>query len=98
MCGAALAPAQAQQAQVLSLDRVRSHAAFEVKVLYFIGVHGEFGAVHGALHVDHAHQQASVEAGIAADGLHMRSRRYENWAKSAEFFDATHFPQIYFTS
>ena len=28
----------------------------------------------------------------------MRNRRYETWTRSAEFFDAEHFPQIHFAS
>src|SRR5262249_38635848 len=39
-----------------------------------------------------------VDAMIDANAVHMRSRRYENWVKSPEFFDATHYPQIHFIS
>ena len=85
-------------AQTLEFDATRSHAAFEVKVLYLIGVHGEFGAVHGTLSVDDAGGSATVDALIDTNAVHMRSHRYENWTKSAEFFDAEHFPQIHFAS
>jgi polyisoprenoid-binding protein YceI len=86
----------AANAQVLELDPARSHAAFEVKVLYLIGVHGEFGSVHGTLRADAA--TASVDATIDTNAVHMRNRRYEAWTKSTEFFDAAHFPQIHFAS
>lgn len=85
-------------AQVLEFDAVRSRANFEVKVLYLIGVHGEFGTVHGTLSIDHARATASVDALIDTNAVHMRNRHYENWTKSAEFFDAQHFPQIHFVS
>jgi polyisoprenoid-binding protein YceI len=90
--------AQPAGAQALELDAARSHAAFEVKVLYLIGLHGEFGAVHGMLKVDDTQGLATVEATINTNAVRMRTRRYENWVKSNEFFDAQHFPQISFVS
>ena len=82
--------------QIFALDAERSQATFEVKVLYIIGLHGEFGSVHGTLRADQV--MASVDATIDTNAVHMRSRHYEGWAKSAEFFDAEHFPQIQFSS
>jgi polyisoprenoid-binding protein YceI len=90
--------ANAQTTQTLQLDAARSHATFEVKVLYLIGLHGEFGSVHGTLSIDRARGLATVDAVIDTNAVHMRNRRYENWTKSAEFFDAQHFPQIHFVS
>jgi polyisoprenoid-binding protein YceI len=87
-----------QTPQVFELDTTRSRAVFEVKVLYLIGLHGEFGSVHGSLRVDHAHDVGVVDATIDTNAVHMRNHVYENWVKSAEFFDATHFPQIHFIS
>jgi polyisoprenoid-binding protein YceI len=88
-------PANALE-QVLTLDADRSRATFEVKVLYIIGVRGEFGSVHGTLRADQV--SASVDATIDTNAVHMRNRHYESWAKSAEFFDGEHFPQIHFAS
>ena len=82
--------------QVFELDPARSYATFEVKVLYLIGLHGEFGAVHGTLRADQG--LARVDATIDTNEVHMRNRRYETWTKSNEFFDAEHFPQIHFLS
>jgi polyisoprenoid-binding protein YceI len=87
-----------QTPQTFELDGARSHAIFEVKVLYLIGLHGEFGSVHGTLSVDRARDVAIVDATIDTNAVHMRNHVYENWVKSAEFFDATHFPQIHFIS
>lgn len=88
----------AQTAQTLELDAARSHATFEVKVLYLIGLHGDFGSVRGTLNVDQTRGVVTVDAMIDTNAVHMRNRRYENWTKSAEFFDAQHFPQIHFAS
>ena len=88
----------AASAQVLELDATRSHAAFEVKLLYLIGLHGEFGAVRGTLSIDWGGGTATVDATIDTNAVHMRNRRYETWTRSAEFFDAEHFPQIHFAS
>jgi polyisoprenoid-binding protein YceI len=90
--------AQTPRHEVLQLDATRSRAGFTVKVLWLIGVGGEFGAVQGSLDIDRFRGTARVDARIAADDLHMRSARYENWAKSAEFFDAEHYPKIHFVS
>jgi polyisoprenoid-binding protein YceI len=90
--------AQPADPQILELDAARSHAAFEVKVLYLIGLHGEFGSVHGSLGVNHTHGMATVDATIDTNAVHMRNRRYETWTRSAEFFDAQHYPQIHFAS
>jgi len=82
--------------QVFALDANRSRATFEVKVLYIVGLHGEFGSVRGTLRA--AQATASVDATIDTNAVHMRNRYYETWTKSAEFFDAEHFPQIQFSS
>jgi polyisoprenoid-binding protein YceI len=92
------AGAQVPSHQTFNLDTTRSHAAFEVKILFLIGLHGEFGSVRGTLSVDRADATANVDALIDTDSVRMRSPRYENWTKSAEFFDAQHFPQIHFVS
>jgi polyisoprenoid-binding protein YceI len=90
------AAAPSADLSTVPLDANRSHAAFEVRLLFLVGLHGEFGAVSGAVHVTAG--KATVDADIATNDLRMRSRRYETWAKSAEFFDAQQFPQIHFTS
>lgn len=84
--------------ETLALDAARSHATFTVKVLWLIPLHGEFGQVQGALHLDHFHGSARVEARLDAADLRMRSKHHEEWARSEEFFDAAQFPQIHFSS
>lgn len=92
------ANAQAPRHEILQFDAARSQAGFTIKVLWLIGVDGEFGTVRGNLDIDRFRGSARVDARIEADDLHMRSARNANWAKSAEFFDATHYPQIHFAS
>jgi polyisoprenoid-binding protein YceI len=92
------AHAQPARHEILQLDATRSRAGFTVKVLWLIGVGGEFGTVQGNLDVDRFRGTARVDARIATDDLHMRSAHNAKWAKSAEFFDAEHYPKIHFAS
>ncbi|MEP6484672.1 MAG: YceI family protein [Rudaea sp.] len=85
-------------ADVFEIDSPKSHANFEVKVMWLVNVHGDFGAVKGSLTVDRFRGSANVEADIDADDLHMRTHSHETWAKSVEFFDSAHFPKIHFSS
>jgi polyisoprenoid-binding protein YceI len=85
-------------ADVFEIDSARSHADFEVKVMWLVGIRGDFGAIKGNLTVDRFRGTATVEADIDTNDLHMRTRGYETWAKSSEFFDSQHFPKIHFLS
>jgi polyisoprenoid-binding protein YceI len=88
----------ASAAEVFEIDSARSHAEFEVKVMWLVGIRGDFGAIKGNLTIDRFRGTATVEADIDANDLHMRTRSYEAWAKSNEFFDTQHFPKIHFLS
>ncbi len=90
--------AELPRADVLQLDSKRSSAAFSVKVLWMIPVEGQFGNVRGQVVVDRFRSQARVDAWIDADGVTMRRTGYENWVKSAEFFDVGRHPEIHFQS
>ena len=83
---------------MLALDSTRSHADFEVKVLWLIGVHGRFGQVQGTIAIDHERASVVADARIDVGTITMRNHTYEDWVKSAEFFDAAKFPQIHFVS
>ena len=82
----------------LLFDKAQSRAEFSVRVMWLIPVHGRFGSVHGTISVDRFRGSARVEALIDVADVHMRTRGDEAWVKSAEFFDAQHFPQIQFLS
>ena len=81
-----------------TLDPKRSTAEFEVKVLWLIGVHGRFGQVDGTITFDREHASVVADARIGVGSITMRNHTYEDWVKSAEFFDAAKFPQIHFVS
>jgi polyisoprenoid-binding protein YceI len=99
---AAVSPRGAACAQsnpeIMTLDPARSLAEFEVHVMWLIPVHGRFGTLQGTIAIDRFHGTASVDARIDVNDVHMRSAANEDWVKSAEFFDAEHFPQIQFVS
>lgn len=79
------------------LDPARSHADFEVGVLFFFRGRGNFGGIEGEVSVDDE-GQATVVARISIDSLDMRRADQERWAKGPEFFDAARWPQISFRS
>ncbi|WP_379988746.1 YceI family protein [Dokdonella soli] len=83
---------------IVELDSPRSHATFRVKVMWLIGIRGEFSAVQGNVDIDRFRSQAVVDARIDADSVRMNVRGYEDWVKSAEFFDASVHPEIRFVS
>ena len=88
----------APQVEVRPLDAARSSAEFEVKVLWLIGVHGHFGKVEGTVRIDRGAGTAVADANIDVERITMRTKSYEDWAKSDEFFDARSFPLIHFAS
>ena len=92
------ASGQGTQSESLLLDSARSVVDFEIKVLWLVGVHGRFPRVHGAITLDHLHNTATVDARLDTMTVTMRSRSHEEWVKSAEFFDARHYPEIRFVS
>lgn len=84
--------------ETLRFDSERSSAQFSVKVFWMIPVDGQFGQVDGEVVVDHFRSQARVDARIDANGVSMHRSAYENWVKSAEFFDVERYPEIRFHS
>lgn len=98
-CGAAAGAAPAEhEATTLTFDPAHSYAEFGVRVMWLIPIHGRFEQVHGAITIDRFRGTARVEATLDVNLVRMRSRGDENWVKSPEFFDAQHYPQIYFAS
>lgn len=86
------------QESTTAFDPARSHAEFQVRVMWLFSVEGRFGGVTGALHIDRAAQTAQVRASIDATGVAMRRKDHEEWVKSAEFFDTSRHPRITFDS
>jgi polyisoprenoid-binding protein YceI len=96
-CGGHAAAAE-REATTLTFDPTHSYAEFGVRVMWLIPIHGRFDRVRGTIVVDRFRGTARVEATLDVNEVHMRSRGDENWVKSAEFFDAQHYPEIYFAS
>jgi polyisoprenoid-binding protein YceI len=84
--------------EVIQLDRVRSQVDFRVRLVWLLRVGGRFGEVSGNVRVDHFRNQISVDAHIDVNAISMDNESSEEWAKSAEFFDAANYPQIDFAS
>lgn len=82
----------------VALDSARSHATFGVKVMWLVSVHGRFGKVQGIVDVDRFRNFAVVDARIDANAVEMGNKGYEDWVKSAEFFDVAEHPEIRFVS
>jgi polyisoprenoid-binding protein YceI len=93
-----LAPRARAAADIWQFDPAQSYADFGVRVMWLIPVHGRFANLHGTITIDRFRGSARVDALIDVGEVRMRSKGDEAWAKSAEFFDAQHFPQIQFLS
>jgi len=98
-CGVhAAALTDREQPTTLTFDPAHSYAEFSVRVMWLIPIHGRFERARGTIVIDRFRGTARVEATLDVNAVHMRSRSDENWVKSAEFFDAQHWPEIYFAS
>ena len=98
LCACAAGRARAQDGGLIHLDATRSSGGFRVKVVWLLGVNGEFGRIGGDVRLDPFRNTLRVDARVDATSLRMSSARYENWAKSEDFFDVAHHPQIVFAS
>ncbi len=82
----------------IPLDTQRTHGSFRIKVLWLLGVTGEFDRIDGTVHFDQFRHSLRVDARIDANHVRMSSPRYERWVKSEDFFDIAHHPYITFAS
>lgn len=90
--------AQEHGGDLLQLDAQRSSGGFRVRVIWLLGVNGTFGRIEGDVRRDRFHDSVRVAARVDAASLRMASARYENLARSPEFFDVARHPRISFTS
>lgn len=86
------------RADAVALDPARSSAEFEIRAMWMFDVTGRFGTVTGEVDIDAEARSARVRARIDVRGVSMRRESYENWVKSAEFFDAARHPFVEFIS
>ncbi|GAP65694.1 hypothetical protein MBSD_n0985 [Mizugakiibacter sediminis] len=92
----AAAPALAPASYVL--DSERSTAAFNLHALWVFDVAGAFDGVHGEVRTDPETGTARVDAWLDTASLRMRDPRYDDWARSPDFFDVERYPRITFHS
>lgn len=85
-------------AEPVALDPARSSAEFEIRAMWMFDIEGRFGAVTGEVDIDAEARTARVRARIDVRGVSMRRASYEDWVKSAEFFDAARHPYVEFAS
>ena len=90
--------ATAAAGERIELDAERSHAGFRVKLVWLVGIRGDFPGVQGTVDIDRFHNEAVVDAHIDARSVHMRVAGYAEWVRSPEFFDAGAHPDIHFVS
>lgn len=84
--------------EIVRLDARRSQVGFRVKVMWLLGVNGQFGRIEGDVRLDPFRNQLRVDATIDATSVRMGSRSYEDWVRSREFFDVDRHPAITFSS
>jgi polyisoprenoid-binding protein YceI len=76
-----------------------STVQFSIKRLFFLTVEGTFTEVSGQIRrADTDLGQTSVEVVIKVASLSTGNRKRDAHLQSADFFDAEHFPEIYFQS
>ncbi len=85
-------------AETLTVDPARSHAEFGVRVLWFGKIVGRLDDLQGTLDLDRRGGVATVDVHVATAAVRMDDRRYADWARGPDFFDAARHPQIRFVS
>jgi polyisoprenoid-binding protein YceI len=88
----------ATPAATLRIDTARSHAEFDVRLLWLRQIHGRFDRIRGTLTWTPAADTGVVEAWIDVNSVHMPEVRYEHWLLAPEFFDAARYPRNLFDS
>jgi polyisoprenoid-binding protein YceI len=82
----------------MRIDDSRSHVDFGVRLLWLRNVEGRFQQIDGEVSVSPHHDEARVQARINVSSIQMDSERFRRWVMAPEFFDAEHYPTIYFRS
>ncbi|MBX7232491.1 MAG: YceI family protein [Bdellovibrionales bacterium] len=80
------------------IDSAHSKVGFEISHLVISSVDGSFSNFDGTLKIDKDLAKSSITTTIKTDSIDTRNAKRDEHLKSADFFDATKFPQITFTS
>jgi polyisoprenoid-binding protein YceI len=90
-------PAPAASAKEFRLDRVHSKALFRVQHMGAGAFWGRFNVVEGTItHDDAAASPLQVTVSIPVESVDTGSEKLNGHLKSADFFDAEHFPALAF--
>ncbi|MET0330677.1 MAG: YceI family protein [Dyella sp.] len=81
----------------MRIDDSHSHVDFGVRLLWLRKVEGRFEHIDGEVTLNPQHE-AQVQARITVASIQMDSERFRRWVMAPEFFDAEHYPTIYFRS
>jgi polyisoprenoid-binding protein YceI len=97
----ALAPSTTRGSAITTwrIDTAHTNAEFAVRHLMISTVKGRFADVQGVVHVnDSDFAKSSVEVVIAVASIDTREPQRDAHLRSADFFDADHFPRLTFRS
>ena len=86
-------------AEKLDIDKVHSRVSFVVTHLVITDVEGQFNEFDGEVEFDFATQKLnSATAVIQVSSISTANKRRDGHLKSADFFDASKYPEIKFVS
>ena len=95
----ALVPGPSAGGSSWQIDPAHSHVEFAVRHLMISTVKGAFGDVRGTVWVDESDARTVlVDVTIQVASIDTRQEQRDAHLRSADFFDATHFPTITFHS
>ncbi|MCB1561301.1 MAG: YceI family protein [Xanthomonadales bacterium] len=80
---------------IRDIDGERSDVRFELRIL-LRHLEGRFLSLHGNLRIDETVQRADIAVSIDSNSVWMAKESNAEYARSGEFFDAAHHPQIRF--
>jgi polyisoprenoid-binding protein YceI len=87
------------KAATYEVDAAHSRVGFSVSHMMVSTVRGEFGTVSGTVEYDAAKPAATVvKARVGVTSVDTRDGKRDDHLRSAEFFDATKFPEMTFAS
>ena len=83
---------------VYNIDPMHSKAGFEVPHLVISSVEGKFKTFSGKIDLNKDFSKTNVEAILEAQSIDTGVEKRDEHLKSADFFNASQFPQIVFKS
>ena len=88
----------APAAGAYALDQSHSHVSFSARHLMVTKVRGRFPVTAGKLEIGEDPQQSSVVASIDVGAVDSGDPKRDEHLRSADFFDAEHYPTVEFRS